>query len=143
MGSMLKDSTVRFDESQSFLHDVGKAERSRILNLAVCRFLLWESYIKIDWDKVAVGLSPLGNGRLWLDVVEMGVDMKTRSKLLKPVGFAIPIETFEMMEVAEKRVLKLRSYLQGKGVMAGIIRSAIAQDILMGMIGEEIVDDDL
>jgi hypothetical protein len=140
MGVTLKESTVRFEQSQNLLHEVGKAERSRMLNLAMLRFLAWDSYVNTDWDRVMVGLSPLGDGRVWLDVVEMGVDMKTRSNLLKPVGFAIPSETFEMMELAEKRVLKLRSHLQGKGVMAGMIRSAIAQDILAGMLGEESID---
>lgn len=137
MKGALKESTVRFIEDQSFMVAHSKVERSRILNLAVKRLLSWDSYVTTPWEKAAAGICSIGDGSTWLDVVEMGVDYKTKTTLLKPVNYAIPMETFTMLELAEKRVLKLRPKLEGKGVIAGIIRSAIAQDVISGMIGEE------
>lgn len=136
MKVIMKESTVRLTASQAFMVSHKKVERNRILDLAVRRLLSWDSYTNAPWDKAAAGVCSIGDGSTWLDVVEMGVDYKTKAVLLKPVNYAIPIETFKMLELAEKRVLKLRPKLEGKGIIAGIIRSAIEQDNISGMIGK-------
>jgi hypothetical protein len=134
----LKESSVCFDESQIFMKELNKTERSRILDLAVRRLLSWDSYTKAPWDQAALGISSIGPGSTWLDVVEMGVEYRKRSTLLKPVNFAIPMSTFKMLELAERRVIKIRPNLDRKGVIAGIIRSAIAHDVLMDQVGAEL-----
>ncbi|UUA75177.1 hypothetical protein [Cellvibrio sp. QJXJ] len=138
----VKKSTVKFTESQVFLLDVGIKERSRILDLAVRRLLSWDSYLNAPWDDAARGLCSIGCGNTWLDVVEMGIEYKTKANLTKPQAISIPVETFSMLELAEARVSQIRPSLATKGIIAGIIRSAIAQDQLTKMIGEEIEIED-
>lgn len=136
--SEIKKSTVKFTESQSFLLEVGIKERSRILDLAVRRLLSWDSYLNAPWEDAARGLCSIGCGNTWLDVVEMGIEYKTKANLTKPQAISIPVETFSLLELAESRVSQIRPTLATKGIIAGIIRSAITQDVLMKMIGEEI-----
>lgn len=137
----LKESSVCFDESQIFMKELNKTERSRILDLAVKRLLSWDSYTTAPWEQAALGICSIGPGSTWLDVVEMGVEYRKRSVLLKPVNFAIPISTFKMLELAERRVIKIRPNLDRKGVIAGIIRSAIAHDVLLNQLGAELEEN--
>jgi len=125
---MPKSTTVRFPESQREIADKPLKNRSQWVEQAVLDLLDWEVYSKTDWSIYHA----IGDGQVFLDVVEMGVEYRTKGRLLDPVTINLSPEAFKALETAEVRVIAHRPQLKGKGVISGIIRSAVAQRQLMG-----------
>lgn len=133
----LKTTTVRLDISQQLLVDMELSERSGAIDKAISSFLNWDSYTGAPWKNGHV-FGDIGDGQIWLDVVEMGVEYRTKSTLLKPLSIRLPVATFDKLDEAEKRVEKYRPKLKGKGIIAGIIRSAVTQAMLSGDLCEKV-----
>ena len=128
-------TSVKLLESQSVIASQALQARSKLIEDAVIDFLSWESYTDEDWS--ILGMGEPGDGQPWLDSVELGVEYRTRSKLLPPCVIEISKEVYDSLAVAIKRVESARSRLKGKGIQSGIIRAALAQQQLIDMYGED------
>ncbi|MDQ2077407.1 hypothetical protein [Marinimicrobium sp. ABcell2] len=129
-------TSVKLLANQKAIADKPLQERSRLIEEALTKFLSWECYVDEDWSMAGYH-SPSEDGQPWLDSVELGVEYRTRSRLLAPCVIEIRDETNEHLEVAIKRVESARTRLAGKGIKSGIIRAALAQQQLIDMYGQE------
>lgn len=115
-----KNTTVRLTEKQQSIVAMPKTERSEWVSGAIEQFLDWETYTATDWTKADVG-----DGQTWLDAVEMGVEYKVRSKLLPPTQISLSPKAAEALEAAAKIVEQHRPALRDRGIVSGLIRTAI------------------
>jgi|TARA_R100001039_G_C1815104_1_gene85469 predicted transcriptional regulator len=132
-------TTVKLPVTMKHIVDQRFSERSATIEEAIVDFLSWESYTDEDWSAVRV-MEPI-DGQPWLDSVEVGVEYRTRSKLLPAIVIELTPETAEAVEVAAKRAESVRSALKGKGTKSGVIRAALAHYQTRNMYGGTMVAD--
>lgn len=128
-------TSVKLLENQKEIASKALQERSRLIEDALLEFLSWESYTDENWSSIGIG-EPI-DGQPWLDSVELGVEYRTRSKLLPPCVIEISQEVYDNLAVAINRVESARSRLKGKGIQSGIIRAALAQKQLIDIYGAD------
>lgn len=122
-----KNTSVRLTEHQKSIANMQKKDRNEWINKAVKHFLEWDTFRLTDSSQ-----HDMNGGQPWLDAVEMGIEYKTRSNLLPATQIEFTSEVLEMLETACHIVEKYRPLLKNRGIISGIIRSAIANRLLLG-----------
>jgi len=115
-------TTVRLAPNQTYVAEMPNPDRSKWIESALQEFFSWDTYRETDW----LAGDP-HDGHVWLDAVEMGVEYRTRTKLLTPVKLNLSKEISDQLDAAERIVELKRPNLKGKGISSGIIRTAVTQ----------------
>lgn len=115
-------TTVRLAPNHASVAEMPNPGRSKWIEHALEEFFSWETYKETDWIA-----GDIQDGHVWLDAVEMGVEYRTRTKLLSPVKLNLSKEISDQLDAAERIVELKRPNLKGKGISSGIIRTAVTQ----------------